>query len=491
MDTNDDHGLGGLREGVTRGLLTLLWVHVPLDFLVARMLGSDWQPWVLGSAGLAAAATLSWWIAGSVLATRLTVAMALVGTISLLVWQFAGNPWQPDLHMYYFAGLAVLATYCDWQVLVLAASAIAMHHLGLNFVLPAAIYPGGADLGRAVLHAIIVALETASLVWLAVRLVTLFERAAAKTAEAEAAHAAEHLASEERIELELRTSAAKREAALLLAASFEAAVEGLVRGVATDMGRMQGTAETLAGMASQAAGRTSAIASSCEAAASGVQTIAAATEELALTVHDVTDQVRRAAAVAEGAVREASATDAMVRDLAVAAGRIGEVVRLIGDVAGRTNLLALNATIEAARAGEAGRGFAVVAGEVKVLAAQTARATQEIQVQIAAIQTETGRAVDAIAAITGTVGELGGITVAVAAAVEQQGAAAREIARNAQCAAAGTEGVSVNLGGLSRVTDDTGSAAGEALAAASGLSAQVTALSAEVQRFVQGLRDAA
>jgi methyl-accepting chemotaxis protein len=170
--------------------------------------------------------------------------------------------------------------------------------------------------------------------------------------------------------------------------------------------------------------------------------VAAAAEELSASVAEITRQVASSAGVARRAVEEARATDAAVAGLADSAARIGDVVRLINDIAGQTNLLALNATIEAARAGEAGKGFAVVASEVKNLAAQTAKATEEIGGQIGQMQQATNGAVQAIRGIAAIVQEIDGITSAIAAAVEEQGAATREIARNVAEAAAGTEEVS-------------------------------------------------
>src|SRR5262249_39402941 len=158
--------------------------------------------------------------------------------------------------------------------------------------------------------------------------------------------------------------------------------------------------------------------------------------------------------------------------LVKAVERIGDVVRLINDIAGQTNLLALNATIEAARAGEAGKGFAVVASEVKNLATQTARATEEISGQIHEIQTATRDSVISIQKIPTTIHQISEIATAVAAAVEEQGAATQEIARNVQQAADGTQEVANNVGGVTEAAGETGAAAAEVLHAAGALSRQ-------------------
>src|SRR5262249_15463735 len=156
-----------------------------------------------------------------------------------------------------------------------------------------------------------------------------------------------------------------------------------------------------------------------------VQTVASAAEELNASIGEIGRQVTQSAQIAGKAVSEAERTQATVRSLADGAQKIGDVVKLINDIAGQTNLLALNATIEAARAGEAGKGFAVVASEVKSLATQTAKATEEIAAQIGAIQNATGDAVGAIDGIGKTIAELSHIATAIASAVEEQGAATR------------------------------------------------------------------
>src|SRR5690606_14889742 len=167
--------------------------------------------------------------------------------------------------------------------------------------------------------------------------------------------------------------------------------------------------------------------------------VASASEELTGSIEEIGRQVTQAAQIAIRATEDAQASNAQVQSLAEAARRVGEVVNLIQDIAAQTNLLALNATIEAARAGEAGKGFAVVASEVKTLANQTARATEEIGQHIGGIQSATGEAVGAIQGITATIAEINEIAGSIASAVEQQGAATREISRNVQEAARGTQ----------------------------------------------------
>jgi methyl-accepting chemotaxis protein len=200
--------------------------------------------------------------------------------------------------------------------------------------------------------------------------------------------------------------------------------------------------------------------------------------------------VQESARVASEAVGQARTTTERVSELSKAATRIGDVVELINTIAGQTNLLALNATIEAARAGEAGRGFAVVASEVKALAEQTAKATGEIGQQISGIQSATQESVGAIKDISDTIERLSEISSAIAAAVEEQGAATQEISRNVQQAAEGTHQVSSNITDVQRGASETGSASSQVLSAAQSLSGDSNRLKLEVGKFLTTVRAA-
>jgi methyl-accepting chemotaxis protein len=230
-------------------------------------------------------------------------------------------------------------------------------------------------------------------------------------------------------------------------AEFEATVRTALNGLQRSANSMQATAQSISATADQSSALVNAVASAAEETSANVQTVSAGTEELSSSIAEIGRQVVTSAQIARKA-EEAGATDATVQGLADNASRISVVVDLIQVIASQTNLLALNATIEAARAGEAGRGFAVVASEVKSLANQTAKATDEIRAQIASMQQVTTSAVGAIRNIGQTIGEINDVTTAIAAAVEEQGAATREIARNVQHAAGGTAEVSSSSGSL-------------------------------------------
>jgi methyl-accepting chemotaxis protein len=253
---------------------------------------------------------------------------------------------------------------------------------------------------------------------------------------------------------------------------------------------MHATAGSMAATAEETSRQTTAVATSSEQASSNVQTVAAAAEQLHTSVNEISRRVTQSAEFARTAVVEAERTNATIQGLADTAQKIGEVVSLIQNIASQTNLLALNATIEAARAGDAGRGFAVVASEVKALSNQTAKATEDISTQIAAIQAETGNAVDAIKAIGGTIRQMNEIASAIATAVEEQGAATRNISNNIQLVAQGTNGVTSNIAGVSEAAAETGAAATQVLTAADDLSRQSDRLRSDVNGFLVKIRTA-
>ena len=271
---------------------------------------------------------------------------------------------------------------------------------------------------------------------------------------------------------------------------FEATVRTALDGLQTSATSMQTTAQSMSATADQSSALVSAVASAAEETSVNVQTVSAGTEELSSSISEIGRQVITSAQIARKAVDEAGATDATMQGLADNASRISVVVDLIQVIASQTNLLALNATIEAARAGEAGRGFAVVASEVKSLANQTAKATDEIRGQIASMQQVTTSAVGAIRNIGQTIGEINEVTTAIAAAVEEQGAATREIARNIQHAAGGTSEVSSNIIGVSTASAQAGSAAGEVLGASDALRREADVLRAEIDAFLSNIRAA-
>jgi methyl-accepting chemotaxis protein len=275
-----------------------------------------------------------------------------------------------------------------------------------------------------------------------------------------------------------------------LADAFEGAVGEIVETVSSAATELEASANTLTMTAERSQELATMVAAASEEASTNVQSVASASEELTSSVNEISRQVQESSRVADVAVEQAHKTNGRVGELSKAAARIGDVVELINTIAGQTNLLALNATIEAARAGEAGRGFAVVASEVKALAEQTAKATGEIGLQIAGIQAATQDSVGAIKEIGDTIGRMSEISSAIAASVEEQGAATQEISRNIQHAAEGTSQVSSNITDVQRGASETGSASAQVLSAAQSLSVESNRLKLEVGKFLSSVRAA-
>jgi methyl-accepting chemotaxis protein len=271
---------------------------------------------------------------------------------------------------------------------------------------------------------------------------------------------------------------------------FEAMIGEIVETVSSASTELEQSAGMLASTAERSQELATAVAAASEEASANVQSVASATEEMSSSVNEISRQVHESARIANEAVDQARKTNDRVGELAKAAARIGDVVELINTIAGQTNLLALNATIEAARAGDAGRGFAVVASEVKLLAEQTAKATGEISQQISGIQDATQQSVGAIKEIGDTIGRMSEIASTIATAVEEQGAATREISRNVQQAAQGTTQVSSNIADVEQGASQTGSASAQVLTAAQSLSGESNRLKREVGKFLSSVRAA-
>jgi methyl-accepting chemotaxis protein len=535
-----------LRSIASRLLVGLLWLQLPVLGAIGWINGTSVLGALAAGVILAGLATASLFLAGPAEpATRYLVSVAMIGMVSLLVWQAAG-PWQIDLHMVYFAAFAMLAAYCDWRSVLLAAVVTAVHHLALNFLLPYAVFPDGAAFSRVVLHAVVVVLECGVLVWLCLtleRAITVASRAAA-TAEAQvsqleelevaraaaaakanaeraAAEAArsEQAAREREIvdeqrrrdqeEVERRSAElareretaatlaesvraleaqqARSEAIVKLAMAFRATVGAVADDVAAAAAEMREASAAMAQLAGETGARSESADQSAAAAAAGIQSIVAATEQLAGSVRDVAARVDVASSTAGAAVREAAEADRIMRALIAAADQIGAIVGLITAIAGQTNLLALNATIEAARAGEAGKGFAVVASEVKNLANQTAKATDEIGAKISEMQGSTQSAVAAIGAISATIRRISDESGAIAAAVREQEAGTRSIARNIEAAAVGAEAASAGVRQVRSASNEAFDTAAGLRQSAAGLNGKADHLRAEVRDFVTRL----
>jgi methyl-accepting chemotaxis protein len=284
-----------------------------------------------------------------------------------------------------------------------------------------------------------------------------------------------------------RIAAEERRRAAVEAAltAFRQRVETLLRTVGDNAIAMRSTAATLLAASNKNSERAEGAVRESNRASLNVESAASAAEELSSSIGEISQQLGRTNNLVGIAVKEAAATNEQIGSLAQAARKIGDVVKLIQEVAGQTNLLALNATIEAARAGDAGRGFAVVASEVKSLAVQTAKATEEIAGQIAAVQASTAAGVEAIARIADRMQEINQFTAAAAASVLQQSGATGEISQNVAGAVRGTKEIMAVLGEVAVTATETRRSAETVLTASEAVEAAAADVRAEVEGFLQ------
>ncbi|MFZ4410243.1 MAG: methyl-accepting chemotaxis protein, partial [Paracraurococcus sp.] len=280
--------------------------------------------------------------------------------------------------------------------------------------------------------------------------------------------------------------AAKRQALLDMADRVEAAASAAVASIGTRAEAMAADADGMAHTAETVATSSAQVAAAAEQALRNAETVAAATEQLSASVREISSQVASASTTTRQAAEQGQASQAVIQGLSDSAARVGEVVRMIADIAGKTNLLALNATIEAARAGEAGKGFAVVAGEVKKLAAQTAQATDEIGRLVTAIGGATSDAVATVRNIAAAVEQIDHTSAAIATAVEQQAAATQEIARTVADTTVAAREVADRIAEVSTATAEAGSRAVDVRGGAAEARAAIAELRGTLVQVVRG-----
>ena len=258
-------------------------------------------------------------------------------------------------------------------------------------------------------------------------------------------------------------------------------IAGSAMQVASASEELSATSQLITANSEETSAQARVVSSATEQVSQNLQTVATGAEEMGSTIKEIAKNATEAAQVATAAVTVAEKTTATVSKLGISSSEIGEVVKVITSIAQQTNLLALNATIEAARAGEAGKGFAVVANEVKELAKATAKATDDISRKIAAIQTDTTAAVEAIVEISGVINRINGISNTIATAVEEQNATTTEMARNVSEAARGSGEITSNISGVAEAAESTSRGAGDTQKAAK----QLVDTSAELRRLVE------
>lgn len=287
-----------------------------------------------------------------------------------------------------------------------------------------------------------------------------------------------------------RVEAQRQQQITEASSQFVSSIGAIVETVSSASTELQSTAQSMSGIAEETSNQASSVAAATEEATTNVATVSSATEELSSSIGEINSRVSQASTISQQAVDEVAKTEGQMNQLEQTAEKIGEVISMISDIAEQTNLLALNATIESARAGEAGKGFAVVASEVKALASETAKATDNISSLIKDIQEQTRTSVASIGEIGGIISRINETTVDIAAAMDQQDTATREIAQNVTEAANGTQAVSENIGGVTQSSQETGAAASQVTMAAGELSDQASRLKIEVDGFIAKLEAA-
>ena len=432
---------------------------------------------------------------------RYVSTLAIIAIPAIFLILLMGNHWQMDMHMYFFATLAMLGLYCDWRVIMFGSILVAAHHLILNFFMPSMVWghqidminevmeSRKSDFPRVILHAIIVVCESSALIWLGHQLEIAFHKA-------ENALAKEHesrqnfMTTQESLRQVESINLEKNKATLInLANEFEKSIAHLVKIVNQDTHHLRNASKELVVFSESTKNQTRDVSMTALETSSEVEAIALAIDQLSKSTLEIARQVEQSQSVALNAEQESHQATQMVESLSKAVGRIGEIVKLISDIASQTNLLALNATIEAARAGEAGRGFAVVANEVKGLAAQTERATNEIGSLVTSVQDETARAVAAIADIAHIIQEVNKIGSSAVTAVRDQTSITGNIARNIENAATMTRKVANTVSSVEDAANRNYESINTINVATESMTNHFKALSDGVDNFVNFIRN--
>ena len=459
-------------------IVSLTWVLAVGGLAQSLLLGSDLVRTLVPVIAIAGLQTAVWTMFRERSIGRMLSAVLLMAQVSTLVAGLAGHTYQIDMHMAYFAALAVVVIYCDWRAIIGGAATVAVHHLVLSFVLPDLVFPGSADLGRVIFHAGILIVEAAVLAWSAASVTAMFAANAVSQARADEATArvvdastaleasraeADRMSAEKRVQ-ELEVA---REQAMIVeqtAAGLSALARGdvtyripgrfpgqyaklqddfnsAISALQSDLTVINANARSIVSGAGEISYASDDLSRRTEQQAAGLEETAAALDQITATVNRTASGAKAASDTVQAARNDAETSGAIVREAVSAmdaihtsAHQITQTIGVIDEIAFQTNLLALNAGVEAARAGDAGRGFAVVASEVRALAQRSAIAAKEIKVLISSSTTQVnagvalvGQTGEALQRIMGRVAEIDGLVSEIAASTQEQATGLREV----------------------------------------------------------------
>ncbi len=496
------HGIEDQRMRSDHIVLAFLWAHVPILAGICVLLGKNIL--MLAAPALAGAA-----MATLLLKTarphggRVVSAAVVMIQISLAVAALEGHAWQTDMHMYYFAMLAVLVSYIDWRVILAATATVAVHHLGLNFVYATALYPGGADFGRVVLHAVILVIEAVALGGIGLMICKLLANlnlTVQRAQEAEQDSKRNHEESQQLLEHLSRAldRLARKDLSYRmpedLPGSFRAVsidfntavlqLERVVNTVAESTGTISSGANEISAASDDLSRRTESQAASLEETAAALVEITRTVKETAAEARNARDAVELAQAEADAGNEVVNRTIEAIRRIEKFSSQITQIISVIEEISFQTNLLALNAGVEAARAGESGRGFAVVASEVRALAQRSSVAAHDIKQLISTSSNEVAQGVHMVEAT-------GAALEKIVSRVKEVSERIHQIANVAEAQAGSLNEINTAVGQIDLTTQQNAAMVEEATAATQTLNRQSEMLRDIIRQFSLGGRKAA